>query len=181
MGCASFGGPAAHLGYFQKTFVQKLEWIDQDSYSRLIALSQFLPGPGSSQVGFGLGLRRAGLPGGCAAFIGFTLPSFTLMYALALSHHAMGEAGYFSGIVQGLKLLAVVVVADATLSMARSFCKTSLSAGMAVISAALMLCFSGLIVQMLVLIIAATVGAVFLKSVKPLSTEPHDGSLKNGR
>ena len=75
LGCVSFGGPAAHIGYFQTTFVQKLKWIDEESYARLISLSQFLPGPGSSQIGFALGLRRAGFFGGVAAFIGFTLPS----------------------------------------------------------------------------------------------------------
>jgi chromate transporter len=75
LGCVSFGGPAAHIGYFQKAFVQKLKWIDEHSYGRLISLSQFLPGPGSSQIGFAIGLRRAGLAGGLAAFAGFTLPS----------------------------------------------------------------------------------------------------------
>ena len=80
LGCTSFGGPAAHLGYFQKAFVEERKWIDQAAYSRLIALSQFLPGPGSSQVGFALGLRRAGLAGGVAAFVGFTLPSFLILY-----------------------------------------------------------------------------------------------------
>ena len=64
LGCVSFGGPAAHMGYFQNTFVQKLKWIDQAAYARLISLSQFLPGPGSSQIGFALGLRRAGILGG---------------------------------------------------------------------------------------------------------------------
>ena len=83
LGCISFGGPAAHIGYFQTTFVQKLHWLDQDAYAKLVALSQFLPGPGSSQVGFAIGLRRAGLAGGLAAFLGFTLPSFILLYLLA--------------------------------------------------------------------------------------------------
>jgi chromate transporter len=107
LGCMSFGGPAAHIGYFHRTFVEKLRWIDEESYARLIALSQFLPGPGSSQVGFALGLRRAGLLGGMAAFAGFTLPSFLLLYFLATFSHA--EHGFLAGIVSGLKMLAVVV------------------------------------------------------------------------
>lgn len=69
LGCVSFGGPAAHIGYYQKTFVERLKWIDEAAYARLIALSQFLPGPGSSQVGFGIGLQRAGVAGGIAAFL----------------------------------------------------------------------------------------------------------------
>ena len=79
LGCVSFGGPAAHIGSFQTAFVRKLKWIDEHSYGRLISLSQFLPGPGSSQIGFAIGLRRAGLAGGLAAFAGFTLPSFLLL------------------------------------------------------------------------------------------------------
>ncbi|HCQ02228.1 MAG TPA: chorismate-binding protein, partial [Candidatus Latescibacteria bacterium] len=84
LGCVSFGGPAAHIGYFRTTFVERLQWLDEAAYARLIALSQFLPGPGSSQIGFAIGLRRGGLSGGAAAFLGFTIPSFVLMYLLAV-------------------------------------------------------------------------------------------------
>lgn len=85
LGWVSFGGPAAHLGYFRHTFVEKLAWMDEAHYSRLIALSQFLPGPGSSQVGFAIGLARGGQLGAWAAFLGFTLPSFLLLLAVAYS------------------------------------------------------------------------------------------------
>ena len=132
LGCVSFGGPAAHIGYFQTAFVQKLKWIDEESYARLISLSQFLPGPGSSQIGFALGLRRAGFFGGVAAFLGFTLPSFLLLYFLATINTEQNSSDLFSGIVHGLKLLAVVVVADATLSMFKAFCKERLSISIAV-------------------------------------------------
>ncbi|WP_197475700.1 chromate transporter, partial [Oleiphilus sp. HI0043] len=84
LGCTSFGGPAAHLGYFRKTFVENKKWISESSYSQLIALSQFLPGPGSSQVGFAIGLHRMGLLGGVLAFVGFTLPSFLIMLLVAV-------------------------------------------------------------------------------------------------
>lgn len=162
LGVTSFGGPAAHLGYFQKTFVEEQKWIEQDAYSRLIALSQFLPGPGSSQVGFALGLRRAGLPGGIAAFVGFTLPSFLILYLLAVyGNHA--ESGWMAGIIHGLKLLAVIVVADATLNMQRSFCKEPSSLAIAVLTAAALLITPSLWVQMVVLILAASVGLVLHK------------------
>ena len=117
LGCISFGGPAAHIGYFQTTFVQKLSWLDQQAYVKLVALSQFLPGPGSSQVGFAIGLRRAGLAGGLAAFIGFTLPSFFLLYLLAIFALDSRDSIMINGVIQGLKQLAVIVVADASLSM----------------------------------------------------------------
>ncbi|WP_420597705.1 chromate efflux transporter, partial [Neptuniibacter sp.] len=162
LGLTSFGGPAAHLGYFQKTFVEEKKWIEQDAYSRLIALSQFLPGPGSSQVGFALGLRRAGLPGGIAAFMGFTLPSFLILYLLAI-YGSHAESGWMVGIIHGLKLLAVIVVADATLNMQRSFCKEPSSLAIAALTAATLLIVPGLWIQMVVLILAASVGLLLHK------------------
>lgn len=83
LGFVSFGGPAAHIGYFRNAFVEKRQWLTEEAFARLLALSQFLPGPGSSQLGFAIGLQRAGLAGGIAAFLGFTLPSFLLMYFIA--------------------------------------------------------------------------------------------------
>lgn len=115
LGMVSFGGPTAHIGYFRTAFVEKLRWLDDAAYGRLIALSQFLPGPGSSQIGFAIGLNRAGLLGALAAFIGFTAPSFTLMYLLAII--PFEPTPIFQGMIHGLKLFAVVVVADAVLSM----------------------------------------------------------------
>lgn len=162
LGLTSFGGPAAHLGYFQKTLVEEKKWIEQDTYSRLIALSQFLPGPGSSQVGFALGLRRAGLPGGIAAFMGFTLPSFLILYLLAI-YGSHAESGWMVGIIHGLKLLAVIVVADATLNMQRSFCKEPSSLAIAALTAATLLIAPGLWIQMVVLILAASVGLLLHK------------------
>ncbi len=165
LGCVSFGGPAAHIGYFQKAFVQKLKWIDDESYARLISLSQFLPGPGSSQIGFAIGLRRAGFFGGAAAFLGFTLPSFLLLYFLATIDTEQNASDLFTGIVHGLKLLAVVVVADATLSMFKSFCRERLSISIAVLTATTLLLLPGLWTQMSVLVVAALVGAFYGKPV----------------
>ena len=159
LGCISFGGPAAHIGYFQTTFVQKLHWLDQDAYAKLVALSQFLPGPGSSQVGFTIGLRRAGLAGGLAAFLGFTLPSFILLYLLATLAFDANQSNTLDGIVQGLKLLAVIVVADASLSMFKSFCKDKISISLMVSSVACLLALPSLWTQMAVLLLAAVIGA----------------------
>lgn len=165
LGCVSFGGPAAHIGYFQTTFVQKLKWIDEESYARLISLSQFLPGPGSSQIGFAIGLRRAGVYGGIAAFLGFTLPSFLLLYFLATINTGQNSADLLSGVAHGLKLLAVVVVADATSSMFKAFCKERLSISIAVLTAASLLLFPSLGIQISVLMVAALVGSLYGKPV----------------
>ncbi|CCQ10236.1 Chromate transport protein ChrA [Pseudoalteromonas luteoviolacea B = ATCC 29581] len=122
LGCTSFGGPAAHIGYFRRHFVEHQKWVSASRYANMITLSQILPGPGSSQVGFAIGMEKAGWLGGLAAFIGFTLPSFLIMLLLAFS--ASQSSDWSTGIISGLKLFAVVIVADAVISMARSFCKT---------------------------------------------------------
>ena len=178
LGCVSFGGPAAHMGYFQKAFVQKLKWIDDESYARLISLSQFLPGPGSSQVGFAIGLRRGGVTGGFAAFLGFTLPSFILMYLLASSAFSHDSNQWFAGVVHGLKLLAVVVVADATLSMFNSFCKENSAISIAVITAAALLIFPSLWTQMAVLVVAAVAGLFLHKA--STNQSPKTANIKWG-
>ena len=135
LGFTSFGGPAAHLGYFNQTFIQRKQWASEAQYAQWIALSQIIPGPGSSQVGFTLGYHRAGLLGAITAFVAFTLPSFVVMVLLAqFGHHWQGNV-WFDAVVHALKLLAVVVVADACVSMWRSFCQSKTMAAVAVFSA----------------------------------------------
>ena len=164
LGCASFGGPAAHVGYFRKAFVEGQKWLDEEAYARLLALSQFLPGPGSSQLGFSIGCRRGGVLGGVLAFLGFTLPSFVLMVLLASATAGGDTPEWFAGMVKGLKWLAVVVVADATLSMFRSFCQGRLTMGICVFTAAALLVYPGLFAQFGCLIAAAIVGAFWMAS-----------------
>ncbi|HAS6088825.1 chromate efflux transporter [Vibrio vulnificus] len=163
LGWISFGGPAAHIGYFRHTFVEKLKWISDEEYAQLVALSQFLPGPGSSQVGFGLGYKKGGLPGACAAFLGFTLPSVVIMLLLALVSSQVTDTALFQNVVHGLKLLAVVVVADAAWGMYKNFCRSSLTVGICVATAVALLVFSGIATQMAVLILAALIGVIALK------------------
>jgi len=159
LGCMSFGGPAAHLGYFKRHFVDNLQWLNAKRYAQLISLSQALPGPGSSQVGFAIGVERAGVLGGITAFVGFTLPSFLIMALLAISAHQF-DAIYFA-IIAGLKLFAVVIVADATLSMAKSFCTSWALKAIAVLSTLMLILLPNLSSQILVLIIAALIGAFY--------------------
>jgi len=159
LGFVSFGGPAAHIGYFRKYFVEKHRWLDDSAYASLVALSQFLPGPGSSQVGFAVGMNRAGVAGGMAAFIGFTLPSFLLMYFLATSLLLQEPSAVTDGIIHALKLLAVVVVADAAYGMFNSFCQQRWSACIAILTAAILLIVPGIASQMVLLVIAALIGS----------------------
>ncbi|WIO73730.1 chromate efflux transporter [Porticoccaceae bacterium LTM1] len=158
LGCHSFGGPAAHLGYFQREFVERHQWVSQSHYQQLVALSQFLPGPASSQVGFAIGYHRGGLAGAILAFIGFTLPSFLLMYGLAVMGSQWLNTELYQGLVHGLKLLAVVVVADAVLTMWNSFCQRQITKILAVGTAAGLWLLPGLITQFGLLLAAAALG-----------------------
>lgn len=119
LGLTSFGGPVAHIGYFRTLFVERKQWLSDQTFVDLVALCQFLPGPASSQVAFGIGLLEAGPWGGLAAWCAFTLPSAVLMFLFA------EYAGSFGGplevaILHGLKVVAVAVVAQAVWSMTRT-------------------------------------------------------------
>ncbi|EIO3972294.1 TPA: chromate efflux transporter [Vibrio vulnificus] len=177
LGWISFGGPAAHIGYFRHTFVEKLKWISDEEYAQLVALSQFLPGPGSSQVGFGLGYKKGGLPGACAAFLGFTLPSVVIMLLLALVSSQVTDTALFQNVVHGLKLLAVVVVADAAWGMYKNFCRSPLTVGICVATSVALLVFSGIATQMAVLILAALIGVIALKGENKATEQSFTPSL----
>ncbi|MDB6452514.1 chromate efflux transporter [Falsirhodobacter sp. 20TX0035] len=142
LGLTSFGGPVAHLGYFREELVLRRRWLDEDAYAELVALCQFLPGPTSSQVGFALGLGRASWGGALAAFLAFTLPSALILGGLALTAAAVdGPAA--AGLVHGLKIVSVAIVAQAVWGMARSLCPDQDRAAIAVASVALLAVISG--------------------------------------
>jgi chromate transporter len=173
LGLTSFGGPVAHLGYFQTEFVRHRRWLDDRSYADLVALCQFLPGPASSQVGMALGLQRAGWLGALMAWVGFTLPS-----ALALIAFAYGIAHYSelaaSGAVQGLKIVAVAVVAQAVWGMARSLCPDRPRAGLAILAALLTLALPSAIGQVGAIVASGLVGWLLLK-LPQQAAGPHVG------
>ncbi len=121
LGCTSFGGPVAHLAYFRKEYVEKRRWLDDAQYADLVALCQFLPGPASSQTGFGVGYLQRGLAGGLAAWLGFTLPSTILMIGFAYGVASLGDLGA-AGWLKGLKAAAVAIVAQAVWQMWRNLC-----------------------------------------------------------
>ncbi|MDO2436511.1 chromate efflux transporter [Aeromonas veronii] len=159
LGCISFGGPAAHIGYFQRTFVQRLGWLTQAEFARLLALCQLLPGPASSQLGFAIGRHRAGLGGALSAFLGFTLPSFLLLLAAAIGIGQLGSNLWLDAALHGLKLLALIVVADAVFTMSRQFCATGMTQGIMVVTAAALWWQPGLMTQLLMLAGAALICA----------------------
>lgn len=157
LGFTSFGGPVAHLGYFHHAFVTRLKWLDDKSYASLVSLCHFLPGPSSSQVGMGIGLSQAGIRGALAAWLGFTLPS-----ALALSFFGYGLLTFGEnlphGLLHGLKLVTVAVVAQALWGMARSLCPDPTRQALALIAAASVLSFPYVGMQFAVILAAALIG-----------------------
>ena len=134
LGLTSFGGPVAHLGYFRQEFVARRRWLDERAYADLVALCQFLPGPASSQVGMAVGLSRAGYAGALAAWTAFTLPSAIALVLFAYGVAAVGDAAG-SGWLQGLKIAAVAVVAQAVLGMMRTLAPDRERATLAVVAA----------------------------------------------
>ncbi|HEY2136930.1 MAG TPA: chromate efflux transporter [Xanthobacteraceae bacterium] len=138
LGLTSFGGPVAHIGYFRQEFVARKRWLDERSFVDLVALCQFLPGPASSQVGIGVGLLRAGIPGAFAAWCGFTLPSAVAMVLFAYWVGAL-ENAVGGGWLHGLKIAAVAVVAQAVWGMAQTLCPDRPRATLAVLAAVLVL------------------------------------------
>jgi chromate transporter len=162
LGCTSFGGPIAHLGYFRTELVERRRWVSDSQFGQLLAICQFLPGPASSQLGFSLGLLRAGWAGAVAAFLAFTLPSALLLLAFASALPLLaGPSG--QALVHGLKLVALAVVADAVLGMARKLCPDLPRATIAVATAAALLLAGSGWMQLLVVAAGALAGLVLCK------------------
>lgn len=159
LGLTSFGGPVAHLGYFHHEYVQKRRWLDERSYADLVALCQFLPGPASSQVGIGIGVIRAGLPGGLAAWLGFTWPSVIVLvlFAMLVQSFDLSSAGW----LHGLKIVAVAVVAQAVFSMGQKLAPDRQRATLAILAAAVTLLWSSTYSAMF-MILAAGIAGVWL-------------------
>jgi chromate transporter len=167
LGFTCFGGPIAHLGYFRQEYVVKRRWLDDRSYADLVALCQFLPGATSSKVGMSIGIMRAGLPGGLAAWLGFTLPS-----ALALTTAAIVLRGVDNDtleLLHGLKVVAVAVVAQAVWGMARNLAPDRARATLAIAASAAVFALPTAIAQVAVIAVAAGIGWRFLRADQPPS------------
>ncbi len=178
LGCTSFGGPVAHLGYFHEEYVQRRRWLSEAAYADLVALCQFLPGPASSQLGFSIGLLRGGLPGGLLAWLGFTLPSAVLMTLCGYGVAAIGDVSQ-AGWLKGLKLAAVAVVAQAVWAMATRLCPDRLRASVALVAAGMALAFSTRPwAQAAVLTAGALFGWAFLRADARGQSPVPDAALK---
>jgi chromate transporter len=177
LGLTSFGGPVAHLGYFREAFVVRRKWVDDKTYSDLVALCQLLPGPASSQVGIALGISRAGLSGGLAAWLGFTLPS-----ALALIAFGYGVASFGgvseSGAIHGLKVAAVAVVALAVWGMGKTLCPDARRASLAALSALMALALPSVAGQVGAILLCGLIGRWTMSAAAAGPGAPHDFGVK---
>jgi chromate transporter len=165
LGISSFGGPIAHLGYFRRAFVERLHWLDDATFAEIVALCNVLPGPTSSQVGILIGTLRARALGGLAAWLAFTTPSAVLLAAFAYGVPLL--SGRASGIVHGLIVAAVAVVASAVLDMARTLCPDWVRRGLAVGCAAVVLSFDRTGVQLVAIALGAIAGLSLLRGPAP--------------
>ncbi|WP_082172648.1 chromate efflux transporter [Lysinibacillus xylanilyticus] len=162
LGCTSFGGPTAHLGYFQNEYVQKRKWLSDNDFSQLVALSQFLPGPASSQVGMGIGLLRGGLFGSIVSFLGFTLPSVLLLMAFA---YFSAHIGIDVGWIHGLKLVAVAIVAQAIFEMSKKLIPGILHFLIALLALVVVLLWVHPLAQVTTIIVSSFIGYYFFKEI----------------
>lgn len=175
LGCLSFGGPVAHVGYFRAEFVERRRWVDDAHFGDLVALSQFLPGPASSQVVFALGMQRAGLLGAMTASACFTLPSALLMLGFA---HGVARVGdlHGAGWLHGLKLAAVAVVAQAVWGMGKKLCTDRARVSLCLLSAAVLLAVPGAVTQLGVIAAGGLVGWwLYRRTIEP-AARPQPGA-----
>jgi chromate transporter len=169
LGLTCFGGPIAHIGYFREDFVVRRRWLDEHAYADLVGLCQFLPGPASSQVGFSIGLMRAGYLGGLAAWAGFTLPSAIALVLFAYGASALsGPIG--NGLIHGLKLVAVAIVAQAVWGMARVLCPDRARASIAVVAALIILSSTSPVAQIAAIALGGVAGLWVCRAAPPPAT-----------
>lgn len=171
LGLTSFGGPVAHLGYFRDEFVIRRKWLTENSYADLIALCQFLPGPASSQVGIAIGLSRAGYTGALAAWTGFTLPSAIVLILFALGISSYGDIVPL-GVLHGLKVAAVAVVAQAVWGMGKNLCTDVARISIMALAACFVLSVPSALAQVSVIAIAAIIGLLWFQPEKVIAHDP---------
>lgn len=173
LGLTSFGGPVAHLGYFRNEFVERRRIMQDAAYADLVSLCQFLPGPASSQIGIGIGITQAGLRGGIAAWVGFTLPSAITLILFAYGIAALDESVVQTGWLHGLKVAAVAVVAQALLGMSRMLCPDWPRRNVAIFAALLTLILPGILGQMTAIGCGMILGLFFLNYEASNDHPPH--------
>ncbi|MBB6055162.1 chromate efflux transporter [Tolumonas osonensis] len=178
LGLTSFGGPVAHLGYFREEFVVRRHWLSAQRYADLVALCQFLPGPASSQVGMALGLVQGGYRGALAAWCGFTLPSamIVILFAAGLTHW---QNHVPAGVLHGLKVVAVAVVAQAVWGMAGQFCRDKRHISLMLMATTISLLWPSVLAQMVIILVAAGTGYVLFRTTPSTGWDPEGNRLSH--
>jgi chromate transporter len=176
LGIISFGGPIAHIGYFHQEYVVRRKWLDEQSYADLVALCQMIPGPASSQLGFAIGIQRAGVLGGLAAWAGFTLPSAMALVVFALLVH--GSEAHTAGLLHGLMVVAVAVVAQAVWTMSRTVASDARGASIAFVAAIVSVILPSSTTQ-ISLIIAGAIAGLGLLRLSPGDGHPRSAGFKS--
>ncbi len=178
LGLTSFGGPVAHLGYFREEFVVRRHWLSAQRYADLVALCQFLPGPASSQVGMALGLVQGGYRGALAAWCGFTLPSamILILFAAGLTHW---QNHVPAGVLHGLKVVAVAVVAQAVWGMAGQFCRDKRHISLMLMATTISLLWPSVLAQMVIILVAAGTGYVLFRTTPSTGWDPEGNRLSH--
>lgn len=179
LGCISFGGPVAHLGYFKNEFVNRRKWLDDSAYTELLGLCQFIPGPSSSQLGFAIGWHRGGLLGACAAWLGFTLPSALLMIGFAYGLFALGNSS--GDLIHGLLIAAVAVVANAVLGLGKKLCTDLPRILIAILSAALAYYLPGSLTQIAVILMGGLLGNALFRQHASNNSAPVELQVHSSR
>lgn len=179
LGLTSFGGPIAHLAYFREEFVSRRQWLSEQGYADLVALCQFLPGPASSQVGIAIGFHQAGYRGALAAWLGFTLPSALALiaFAIGVSHYADSLA---SGVLQGLKIVAVAVVAQAVWGMGKTLCPDTPRQSLMLVASVVVLLLPNTWTQVAVLLGAGVIGWLWFQPTPRQDNSVYLGSRRAG-
>jgi chromate transporter len=172
LGVTCFGGPIAHIGYFHDEFVTRRKWLSDTDFADLVGLCQFLPGPASSKLGFSIGIQRAGYAGGLAAWVGFTMPSVLLLVAFAFWADNLARSQIGLGLLHGLKLVAVAIVAQAVWGMATKLAPDAKRAAIAVAAAAIALLAPTAISQIGAIVIGALAGLLFCQNATEAVPEP---------
>lgn len=164
LGCIAFGGPAAHIGFFKEEYVNKKNWLSDERFAELMAVSQFLPGPGSSQLGAAIGYSHGGLLGGFLAWLGFTLPSALILICLAMGINSVGIEQLLW--LKSVAIIALAVVANAILSMQKKLCDTGKKRVIAMLSLLVLAAFSKSWTQPLIVLMGGVIGVFLFEKTK---------------
>jgi chromate transporter len=170
LGLTSFGGPVAHIAYFRKEFVEQKKWLSEHQFAQLLALCQFIPGPASSQLGFCIGLLRAGGLGAILAFIAFTMPSVILLI-LFVANLPLLDGNLGKAAIHGLKLVACVVVTDAVLGMSKNLCSDIPRKAIALVALVILLIATSASIHLVVVLLAAVVGGILLHDIPVIKVQ----------